>query len=50
MSSVFLPLAFNEWVLHSLTSWSRLSECSAGELYKIWVVAAMLSGEKESEA
>lgn len=39
MSSTFFPEALIEWILQSLTSWSRFSECSAGELNKIWVVS-----------
>ena len=35
ISSTFFPLALIEWILQSFTSWSRLRECSAGELNRI---------------
>jgi hypothetical protein len=40
-----------EWVLQSLTSWSRLRECRAGELNNICVVSdeSMVKGGLDSD-
>ena len=40
--STFFPLALMECILHNLTSCSRLRECNAGELNKIWVVVDIM--------
>ena len=46
ISSVFLPVALIECILHSFWSCSRLSEWRAGELKRIWVVLDMFKSRR----